>query len=50
MWGKLIISQIFSIPAAYVSAVAWSSLFGSIPFIVPLATWVLTSIYVIAKL
>lgn len=51
MWKKLIISQVFGIAAAYVSGVAWASLFGTAPpFVVQLGAWLVTSLYTIAKL
>jgi hypothetical protein len=51
IFGKLIASQIFSIPTAYVSYIAYANLFRvATPFVVPLAVWLITSLYVIAKL
>lgn len=50
MWTRLIVSQVFAIPSAIVSSIVWSSLFGAAPFVVPLAVWVITSLYTLSKL
>jgi hypothetical protein len=48
--AKVIASQIFGIPAGVVTQMAGAELFGSMPFYIPVAAWLLTSLFVIAKL
>lgn len=51
MLGKLIVSQIFGIPSTYVSSTVYSNLFGvAAPLVIPLAAWLIVSLYVLAKL
>lgn len=51
MKGKLIASQIFGIPSAYVSSKAYANLFGNAaPPVLPLAAWLIVSLLVIVKL
>jgi hypothetical protein len=49
MLAKFAVSQIFGVPAGYVSYAMLSSL-GNTPIYVPLVAWLLTSLYIIKKL
>jgi hypothetical protein len=49
MLAKFAVSQIFGVPAGYVSYAMLSSL-GNTPIYVPLIAWLLTSLYIIKKL
>jgi hypothetical protein len=49
MLAKFVVSQVFGVPAGYVTYAICSSI-GNTPFYVPIAAWLLTSLYIIIKL
>jgi hypothetical protein len=48
--GKLAVSQVLGIVAGYMAFEVLSELYGEVPLYFPLAAWLFTTLYVLAKL